>query len=279
MVTYLVCVVLIFLPLLLLKASIIIVPKNKIGMYYNYFTGSAMSLEQGTHFSPNYILYVKWLNHLQDNYTHLVDIRNYSDPIVNYQVLTDSQLKLLITGKAMIRMIDPVKAYNSTTDLDQIIDSLCKAELRNCFSKVTAKQIIQSQDLLQTSLTERLNLDLKDHGAIVEKFIINKVDLPPQLIRAVELTTAKESEHRCKLLDIENQKLLSAAQIEISNMKCEAKRSRRWKQVEEQIKARELFNNVKLEHLQKLKTKGVNLDQYLKYQNYKKGGANLVVTG
>jgi len=266
----------------MVSKCIIFVPKNKMALYYNRYTGEPFKFTQGKHFSRFFLKeFVPWNNNFQESFTNLVDLRSYADPISRYQILTQSQLKLTITGKAIVKIVDPIKAYTSTNDLDMTIDSLCKAELRNHFSKLTAKEIIQQQDLLEEDLTAALNKDLTDYGTIVEKFIISHVNLPSALTNAVERTTAQETEHRCKLLEIDNQRKLAEEKLKIRRMNEEAdlacKNMKDLAELEYQEKSFKLNKlkeslqyEARIEFLDQLKKREVDLTEYLKYENLKK---------
>ena len=259
------------------KISYVFVPKNSIALFYSKLTGEIIKLSQGSNFRSFFKLYyTPWYNKFQEKRTHIVDIRSYADPIINYEILTESQLKLTITGKAIVKMKDPIKAYASTNDLDATIDSLCKAELRNHFSKLTAKEIIQTQDLVEQKLTAALNNDLKDYGTLVEKFIISHINLPTALTKAVELSTAQQAEHKCKLLEVQNHKRLEEERIAIQNSKHEAEIIRKEKQLQLENKKKESENRNKVNFYDELKERGVNLTEYLKYEELKKTKATII---
>lgn len=261
--------------IILIAEMITFVPKDKVAMYYDIVSGAHVVLQPGRHFSLSSLFYRKWLNRFQDTVTNLIDIRAYADPINNYQILTESQLVLGITGKAIVRIADPVRAWSSTNSLDDTVDALCKAELRNYFSNLSAKKIIQKQDEIEVALTATLNEDLKEYGTTIDKFIVSHIELPRPLIETIELTTAKEAEHKCKLLEIDNQRKLAEETIKIQALRHDA----RMRNTRNQIGMRTFDNQQKVKFLEELRSKGVDLTEYLKFQEYKKAGATLIVGG
>lgn len=260
-----------------LMISIIWIPKNTVGLFCSTITGKSIALPQGLYFRSFFkIKYQPWYNRCQEKRTNMVDIRSYADPITNYEILTESQLILSITGKAIMKIHDPIKAYSSTNDLDATIDSLCKAELRNHFSQLTAKDIIQTQDVIEQKLTAALNRDLKDYGTLVEKFIISHILLPVALTKAVELTTAQQAEHKCKLLEIQNHKKVEEEKIKLQNLKNEAEIAYQEKIIALDKMKQDTINNSKIQFLDELKKRNVNLTEYLKYDELKKTKATLI---
>ena len=256
----------------------VVIPPDSVGMYYNNLTGQVVVLGTGVNFSLMNIFLSERKNYFKEKYTHIVDLRSYADPIEDYQILTQTNLCLRITGLALVKMIDPKKAFNSTSNIDQTIDSLCKAELRHHFSKITTEQIIQTQDLIEEKLTKTLNKDLIDYGTVIEKFIISSVELPDTVTEAITKITAKETQYKCKIKEVDNKYLITESELKIKALEQQEKRKIESKKLEDLIKREELKNNLIINHLRNLKKEGVEIKDYIKYINYTKvkGGINII---
>lgn len=192
------------------------VPPNSCRVYLNSLTGQYNSYASGWHllgFTGFFLTPVQSV--LREERTSNITLTTYHDYIEKYLILTASKLPVLIDCSAHIRIFDPLHAVTSSTDIDSMVDSICKSELRNIFSTLELDQIVTTQSTLQKRLLSSINEDLIDYGISCVGFTLTRVKLPQIIQDSVTKITSEQLQQRCAIIEAQtNQKVhLKALQL------------------------------------------------------------------
>lgn len=185
------------------------VPPNTCRVYFNSYSGTYSTYFSGWHwvgFSGFFMTPISTL--IQEKFTKNIPLTTYHDYIEKYLILTASKLPVFIDCSAHICVSDPHKAVTTSNDIDSMVDSICKSELRNTFSTLDLDQIVTTQSNLQKRLLSSINEDLRSYGISCVGFTLTRVKLPQIIQNSVTKITSEQLQQRCAIIEAQtNQKV------------------------------------------------------------------------
>ena len=206
--------------LLIVSIPLIYVPEGNCVVYFHNLRKTYSVYYPGYWWSGWDRFFIKKVSTiLKEKHTHLLDTRVFSDPIRNYDILSDTKLSIVIDCDVYLQIKDPILFVTASSNPDQVIDTTCKAELRNSFSTLDIDGIVTTQDNIEKELLASLNTDLESYGLICVDITLTRVCLPKPIAESVTAITSKQMQQKCQLIDAETKTKVFLKKLELKKEK------------------------------------------------------------
>lgn len=152
---------------------------------------------------------VHWVRTVEDTFqkvtrqetihTHLISKQEmlYDFPAIN--VVTKDRLIVEINGLLFFRIIDPVKAVYTVTDLYQAVEQLCNTYIRDIISQMPLEETMEGKVAIQNGMMNEFQAVSKSWGIIITRFDIQSILPSKDILKSIERLATAQREAQAKL--------------------------------------------------------------------------------
>ncbi|QGF23064.1 slipin family protein [Raineyella fluvialis] len=177
------------LVLLLLAASIRVLPEYQRGIVFRL--GRVRPV-----YNAGLRLLIPWVDRLVR-----VDLRVITHTIPAQEIITNDNVSARVNAVVLFRVIDPAKAILEVEQFQVATSQIAQTTLRSLLGRVDLDQLLAHREDLNVDLRARMDERTKPWGVEVRVVEIKDVELPESMQRAMARQAEAERERRAKVIN------------------------------------------------------------------------------
>ena len=152
---------------------------------------------------------VKWTHTVEDTFakrsrqeiihTHLITTQEILYDFPEIKVSTKDRLTVELNGILFFKIVDPVKAVYSITDLYQAIEQLCVTSVRDIISSMTLDDAIKGKLVTQESVLKEFGSAAESWGVKITRFDIQSLTPNQEVLAGIEKLARVQREAQAQL--------------------------------------------------------------------------------
>lgn len=129
-----------------------------------------------------------------------VDIRTVTAAVEEQETITKDNVPVKINAVVWYRIFDPKKAILEVRSVDNAVIQVALTTLRTGIGQYTLDDVLKEQEVVSTTIGEKIDLVTEPWGVKVERVEMKNVEIPASMQRAIAQEAEALREKRARLI-------------------------------------------------------------------------------
>jgi regulator of protease activity HflC (stomatin/prohibitin superfamily) len=129
-----------------------------------------------------------------------VDIRTVTAAVEQQETITKDNVPVKINAVVWYRIFDPTKAILEVRSVDNAVIQVALTTLRTGIGQYTLDDVLKEQDMVSTTIGEKIDSVTEPWGVKVERVEMKNVEIPESMQRAIAQEAEALREKRARLI-------------------------------------------------------------------------------